>query len=319
MHMMNFCSSLVHDINFEPTAVQPCCDVHGVEVPRFPFTGGRLDMAAYAAHVEKSFQRLQARGDRLCRNCPELREIPDNCAGNMRILFQTVSINMHRHLCNCKCVYCSLWRGKGKGYPIVPVLQSLHEQHVLHPRCLFSWGGGEPSILHDFEEASLWIKGHGWWQYVHTSCLRFSPAIATLLHEGLGGINVSLDSGTPSTYEWVKGLNGFAKVCGNLERYMSSALIPDNVHLKYIIFELNNSPAEIRAFLAFCSQLGISNVQYSLNFQELNGAGPSQKTLLGAVFFQFLATEMNMKCAPSFIPPKWQQAIDELRAKHFPT
>ena len=84
---------------------------------------------------------------------------------------------------------------------------------------------------------------------------------------------------------------------------MSGALIPDNVHLKYIIFELNNNPAEIKAFLAFCAQLGISNVQYSLNFQELNGAGPSLKTLLGAAFFQFLATEMNMKCPhPSFLP-----------------
>ena len=153
---------------------------------------------------------------------------------------------------------------------------------------------------------------------MHTSCLRFSPAIAALLRSGRGGVNVSLDSGSPSTYERVKGLNGFARVCENLERYMSGAFMPDNVHLKYILFELNNSPAEIRAFLALCSQLGISNVQYSLNFHELNGAGPSLKTLLGAAFFQFLATEMSMKCAPSFIPRQWQQAIDELRAEHFP-
>ena len=126
---MNFCSSLVHDINFKPTAVQPCCDVHGVEVPRFPFIGGRLDMAAYAAHIEKSFQRLQASEGKLCRNCPELKEITGNNAGNIRILFLTIGINMHRHLCNCKCVYGSplgeddrrhilpkFARGKAKGY-----------------------------------------------------------------------------------------------------------------------------------------------------------------------------------------------------------
>ena len=138
-------------------------------------------MAAYATHIQKCFQRLQTTGDTLCRGCPQLREIADNAIDSIRIQFQTVSINMHCHLCNCKCVYCDLWRGKGEGYPILPVLQSLHEQHVLHPRCFFSWGGSEPSILRDFDEASLWIKEHGWWQYVHTSCLRFSPAIATLL------------------------------------------------------------------------------------------------------------------------------------------
>lgn len=138
------------------------------------------------------------------------------------------------------------------------------------------------------------------------------------MKDGRGGVNVSLDSASPSTYERVKGLDGFARVCENLEHYMADALTPDNVHLKYIIFELNNSLAEIRAFLALCARMGISNVQYSLNFQELNGAGPSKKTLLGAAFFQFLATEMNMKCAPSFIPPPWQQAIDALRAEHFP-
>ena len=96
---MNFCSYLCRDINFEPTAVQPCCDVHGVEVPRFPFTGGKLDMKAYAAHIEKCFQRLQTTGDTLCRNCPQLREIPDHTTGHIQIQFQTVSINMHRHLC----------------------------------------------------------------------------------------------------------------------------------------------------------------------------------------------------------------------------
>ena len=48
---MKFCLNLCNDINFEPDAVQPCCNVHAIAVPRFPFTGGRLDMAAYARPV----------------------------------------------------------------------------------------------------------------------------------------------------------------------------------------------------------------------------------------------------------------------------
>jgi len=137
------------------------------------------------------------------------------------------------------------------------------------------------------------------------------------LQNGCGGINVSLDSGSSVTYEKVKGLNGFGRVVENLERYMANAATPDNAHLKYIIFEQNNRLDEIRKFFALCSQLGINHVQYSLNFQELNGSGPSQKTLLGAAFFQFRAEQLRMKCTPFFIPPKWQKAIDELRIQHF--
>lgn len=306
---MKFCPYLFHDINLEPTAVQPCCDVHGVEVPCFPFAGGRLDMAAYAAHVGKMMERLQASGDRLCRGCPELKEADGDTLGRVPVLFRTVSINAHRYLCNCRCVYCDLWRGKQAGYPVLPVLQSLHRQRALHPQCSFSWGGGEPSILHDFEEASTWICKHGWGQYIHTNCLRFSPAIAELLRLGRGGINVSLDSGSAAMYQKVKGVPGFDRVCENLERYMAAAASAGNIHLKYIVFEENNAPSEINRFFALCARLGITTVEYSLNFRELNGAGPSNATLLGAAFFQARAKQLGLKCTPFFIPPKWQAAI----------
>lgn len=314
---MNFCSSLCRDINFEPSFVQPCCDVYGIEIPRFPFSGGKLDIPAYVAHIENVFKHLQTDGDTLCCGCPELQEVSDDMQANLRVLFQTVSINMHRHLCNCKCVYCDLWRGKGEGYPILPVLQSLQEQRILAPDCYFSWGGGEPSILRDFEDTSIWIREHGWLQYIHTNCLRFSPAIVSLLQDGRGGINISLDSGSAAIYQKVKGIDGFNKVCENLERYAAATTSIKNIHLKYIIFEMNNSAAEIKNFFSICTQLGIINVQYSLNFKEMNKSSPSPKTLLAAAFFHAMAEQLGLNCIPSFIPLKWQATIDDLRRKHF--
>lgn len=201
---MKFCLNLCNDINFEPDAVQPCCNVHAIAVPRFPFTGGRLDMAAYAEHIQNVAKRLQS-GGALCLGCPECIEIDTPQGSVARLLFRSVSINMHRHLCNCRCVYCDLWRGHGAGYAILPVLRSLEEQKVLRRDCLFSWGGGEPGILPDFEEASRWILHNGRPQYVHTNALRFSPAIAALLRDGKGGVNVSLDSASPEVYRAVKG------------------------------------------------------------------------------------------------------------------
>lgn len=73
------------------------------------------------------------------------------------------------------------------------------------PWPVFSWGGGEPSILKGFEEASLWVTERRYWQNVHTNALRFSPAIAFLPQAQRGEINISLDSGTAETSQKVKG------------------------------------------------------------------------------------------------------------------
>lgn len=314
---MNICPSLFHDINFEPTCVQPCCNVHGTTVPQFPFTGGKLDMAAYAAHIEQVFERLQAPDASLCRTCPQLTTLPDREQIDVRMQFKSVSINMHRYHCNCRCVYCDLWKGKGDGYPILPALQSLVEQKVLAPDCYFAWGGGEPSILKEFDETSLWLMKQGWRQYVHTSCLRFSPAIAAILQASQGIVDVSLDSATPQTYQRVKGLDGFDRVRENLVQYVKASVHPENVYLKYIVFELNNSMQEIEKFLELCGQLGVVCVQYSLNFKELNAGGPSAKTLMGAAWFAHRAEQLGLQCSPFSIPPQYQEKIDTLRQENF--
>lgn len=313
---MKFCLNLCNDINFEPDAVQPCCNVHAIAVPRFPFTGGRLDMAAYARHIQNVVEQLQ-KGGAVCRGCPECIEINAPQDSAARLPFRSVSINMHRHLCNCRCVYCDLWRGHGAGYAILPVLRNLEEQKVLRRDCFFSWGGGEPGILPDFEEASQWILHNGWPQYVHTNALRFSPAIAALLREGKGGVNVSLDSASPEVYRAVKGVDGFTRVTANIERYRAAAREAGLIHLKYIIFEKNNAVAELERFFALCRALDVTSVQFSLNFQELNGAGPAPKTLLGAAFFRHRAASLGMACVPFFIPKRWLSVIDELEQRHF--
>lgn len=314
---MKFCTYLCNDINFEPAAVQPCCNVHAVAVPRFQFTGGTLNMKSYAKHIQDVVVKLQTK-DTLCQMCPELYSL-DESQNNItaRILFKTVSINMHRYLCNCKCTYCNYWQDNRKSYPILPVLQSLFEQDVLNKTCFFSWGGGESTLLPDFEETSRWIQHGGWLQYVHTNALRFSPAIISLLEHGSGSINISLDSASPDVYKNVKGVDGFKNVITHISQYRTVALNGSHVCLKYLIFEKNNSIGEIEKFFTLCQHLDISSVQFSLNFLELNNAGPSDKTLLAAAFFKHRAISLGLACTPFFIPMHLLLAIDNLQYKHF--
>lgn len=317
---MEICPLLFGALNLEPHALQPCCDVHGCEVPSFPFSGGEVDMRSYAAHIENCFRRLQHKEDPLCRSCQKRISLPDGALKELDLQFKTISINSHRYLCNCKCVYCELWkhRDRGEGYRILPVLESLSAQGALAPDCLISWGGGEPSILKDFEAASLWATGNGYWQKVHTNALRFSPAIAQLLREQQGEINISLDSGSLEIYEKVKGVDGFSTVLKNLGRYVEEAADIQTITLKYIIFEANNRIPEITRFFDLVTGLGIRRVLYSMDFREVNDKGPTEKSLLAAAFFTSKAQELGLECTPFFIPPKYLKDIARLRKRYFP-
>lgn len=157
----------------------------------------------------------------------------------------------------------------------------------------------------------------GYWQNIHTNALRFSPSIAFLLHERRGEINISLDSGSAAIYKKVKGVDGFAQVCKSIDRYINESATPAAITLKYIIFDSNNSIPEITSFFDLCTRFGITKVEFSLDFRELNGQGPSQKTLLAAAFFASRAAALGLRCTPFFIPPKERDKIQKLQKHYF--
>ena len=314
-NQVKFCSYLTGDINFEPASIQPCCNTRGLDaVPSLPFTGGRVDIAAYTEHIHAAFNALQ-NGGPLCSGCPNLLDVsPDTVRPVSRenILFRTVSMNQHRHLCNCRCVYCTLWQKSSPSYAILPALKSLWQQQALSRNCFFSWGGGEPSILREFEEASRWILAKGFQQYVHTNALRYSPTIAEVLASGKGGVNVSLDSANPETYKAVKGIDGFARVAENLRRYIDAATVRDAVHVKYIIFALNNQLDAIDAFFNLCRDLGVTNVQFSFDFREVNNRELSDASLEAALLFMHNAGHLNMMCTPFFVDDIIMRRLENL-------
>ena len=313
---MRFCSCLTDDINFEPASIQPCCNTRELgAVPSLPFTGGPVDMRAYTEHICASINALQDGGP-LCAGCPNLRVLgPDKAEIVFRegIRFRTVSMNQHRHLCDCRCVYCTLWQNPStESYAILPALESLWRQQALRENCFFSWGGGEPGMLRDFEGASRWILVNGFQQYVHTNALRYSPAIAEILAGGKGGVNVSLDSVNPETYKAVKGVDGFARATGNLCRYIEAAAVRDAVHVKYVIFALNNQLDAIGAFFDLCRDMGVTHVQFSFDFKEVNSGKLSNASLGAALLFIQKAVQMNMRCTPFFVDDATMLRLDRL-------
>jgi hypothetical protein len=118
---MIFCPYLVRDINFEPDAIQPCCNIRALQIPRFLFHGGKVNMGEYCRYIEETLKLLQH--GNICNGCPELTVIDVKDSVNLNILFYTVSLNMHRWLCNCRCIYCDFHKQKLPAYSILPVIK----------------------------------------------------------------------------------------------------------------------------------------------------------------------------------------------------
>ncbi len=266
-------------------------------------------MVEYCQHVQDTIIRMQ--DDSICKNCPELIEIPANKTSASNILFQTVSFNMHRYLCNCKCVYCDFHKQTLLPYSILPAINSLYSQNVLHKDCFFSWGGGEPTILREFEEAATLIYNYGFKQYIHTNALHYSNTIAGLLEKQSAGVNISLDSGNPEVYKAVKGLDGFKRVTANIGKYIAASRNECDITIKYIIFSANNSQQMIEDFFALCKYLGIKNVEFSFDFREVNDGTVSNETLDAAISFIALSNALNIKCSPFFVDNQMIKMLED--------
>lgn len=310
---MKYCPKLFNEINFEAESLSPCCNTHGLQIPSFPYHGGPVDMAAYARYIQQVAEQLQTDGP-ICKGCPELRDSRKPVVGELR--FDAVSINMHRFFCNCRCVYCSLWDKKDKKppYEVLTPLQGLYDGGFLSENCVIIWGGGEPTILPEFNKATEWAASKKFYQIVHSNAIRFSEPLAALLRDNLGLVNVSLDSGSPATYAQVKGVDKFRQVSENVERYCAEGS-PANVQLKYIIFEPSNKISEIDAFLGFCARLGVKNVQFSFDFRDVNANRLSQKSLLGAAFMRKKGAALGLDIDAFCVDAPVMAKIEALQAQ----
>lgn len=318
---MKFCRLMTTELNIEPDYLRPCC-VGGSNVPSLPFTGNRIDMAEYRKFVYGALTMLQTDMP-VCRPCPHIKDRPEELHPSMveHIGFRAIAINHHRNLCNCKCVYCPFWNvpreQKAPPRPILPVIQGLVRDRVVEANCQIAWGGGEPTILAEFEDSCRWILDKGYRQYIHTNAMRFSPMTARVLGQGRGKINISLDSSDEESYKRIKGVDGWSRVTQTLGKYLRSAVEPANVEVKYIIFEQNCSFEEIGRFLSLCADMGVARVQYSFNGFEVSSGELHLDTLKGAAFFRHAGKAMGLECRPFYVDAPIMAAIEAVEKELF--
>ncbi len=174
----------------------------------------------------------------------------------------------HWTQCNCKCKYCftneqSDFFNKRKNYNMFPVIKKLADMGKIRGGGEIGFGGGEPALLPEFEPMVNMLLDCGCDNIrVHSSGVKYSPAIERGLAEGKLTLVVSVDSGTPETYENIKRVNHFNKVWENLKIYASKQT--ENKYkakTKYIIYPgYNDNREELDKWFDLTVQAGIKSV-----------------------------------------------------------
>lgn len=169
--------------------------------------------------------------------------------------------------CNCNCSYCHTALDK-EGYNskitynFLPILKDMIDKNLLRQGGHVSFGGGEVTLLEEFEEVlSTLIDFNIGFIRIHSACMDYSPSIEYGLKKGTVDLIVSVDSGSKELHKKIKQVNTYDQVWDNLNQYAKNQASRNLVRTKYIIIPgINDTREEIVKWLEKSKENGINSV-----------------------------------------------------------
>ena len=272
------CNWIAHGLNFEPGHVEMCClRCHvggGNVIVQNPYRGEPIDWEEFFKLKEKFInENKEGKIDPRCEGCFNLEK---KSWDDQNKYFSYIHFNHWTH-CNSKCRYCFTDYNKEffntyQHYSVLPVIKDMFEKNLFRPGGEITFAGGEPTILTEFEELLNFIldNTHDVSMRIHTSVIKYSPAIARGVKEGRIYVVVSLDSGTRQVFKDIKGVDAFDKVVETTRRYaeMQTGNRHDLVSTKFIFFpEYNDSIEEVEKWLQVTQKTGTKAVILDLEHE----------------------------------------------------
>jgi sulfatase maturation enzyme AslB (radical SAM superfamily) len=213
--------------------------------------------------------------DPLCAGCSRLQ-----CKTwrKRKFLFDLLNFS-HFTKCQLKCKYCFITKPGFKHHQnpirLTPVLDDMIKRKMLSPKSSALWGGGEPTILPDFDEIFTLLEDFGSLQVLNTNGVRLSGEVVNRLSRGRVSVVVSVDAGTRSTYRVIKGVDVFDQVMKNITTYAEVA--PGKVAAKIILIEENAQ--EVDRFLDTIQKAGVTHVIADMDAAT---SSPSEEIIMAA-------------------------------------
>jgi sulfatase maturation enzyme AslB (radical SAM superfamily) len=251
---------------FTSPAIRVCCVSHHETL------GGPLLIHRYDGEKLNLIQLLEEKDTIILRNQQPARNA--SCAGCgmlekkkwpvRKYPFDLINFS-HFTRCNLKCSYCYIMKPgfvhSDKPYRVLPVVRDLIADKLLDPNATILWGGGEPTILEEFEDLFDLLQAHGTWQTVCTNGVVLSPAILAALPTMRGEILISIDAGTRATFKELKGVDAFDRVRQSLREYASVSR--EKVTAKIILARQNCG--EVMEFLDCIERAGVRTIRVDVD------------------------------------------------------
>lgn len=285
---MKSCQYLEGGLSFAYNAVKVCAIRHhgrgAPELIKIDKNGLNLENLLDARNLVR--QQNQQEGHPSCQGCPNLVE-GEWPAPAHPIHWLGIT---HYIACNLSCNYCWLtwaaWSPRNsvkpkpiQRYQIIPVVKEMAERDMFAPDTVIDWGGGgEPTLMPEFEWCFSFFKERGFTQWIHTNSVRMPKCISDL-QGGLEKVNIltSVDAGQAETYRQMKNSGAYQTVLENLREYKKRGA---EICIKYIVTEENCSEAETSAFINDIKSLGLATLLLDIDYRFPNPTNPIFEGLL---------------------------------------
>ncbi len=266
------CYWIESGINFDTDAYKVCCLYSskggGNTVVQDNYKGEPVDWDKLFA-FKKMMKDMHKRGEIYpkCEGCIYLKEQDWN---DNHTKISMINLDYWTK-CNSRCSYCHTMQDKEKynkfkNYNFLPVLKDMIKRDILRPDGHVSFGGGEVTLLKEFDKLLNIFMDYGFpLTRIHSSCIKYSKAIEKGLKSGRVDLIVSVDAGSKEMHEKVKQVKSYDKVWKNLKKYASNQKSPYGVKVKYILIPgVNDNKNEIDLWLKKTKENGINFVLHEI-------------------------------------------------------
>jgi MoaA/NifB/PqqE/SkfB family radical SAM enzyme len=203
--------------------------------------------------------------------------------------------------CNSRCVTCDYWRHGRNDATLASVLHVLPDLRMLGTRVALL-SGGEPLLNPEWPAIAGALRGAGIKVWLLTSGLSLAKH-AGAAAASFDSITVSLDGTNPSTYQAIRGLDAFDKVCEGVRAVVDRG---SAVSLRVTLQRANYR--ELPAFVALARELRVRQVSFlgvdvgnSHAFARTSVSGGLALDAADLPLFAALIDSLERDCAQEFL------------------
>jgi len=185
-------------------------------------------------------------------------------------LIHYINLSMYPSPCQCRCCYCGL-RATGSfrfskeehaGYyeKLFEVIELARRKGLIANNANYQVSCGEITIHPYFERIFSLVKNQR--AIFFTNAFIYNDKIAQNLKTNpRSAINLSIDAGTPNTWQKVKGVDNFDTVKANLLKYRQSCARDGQITLKYIVLPgVNDNRTDYQNVIDLMKSLGTKHL-----------------------------------------------------------